>query len=44
MVRNPVETSFAVSIPVTFFFGPMAGFISGTAVYLLLFRQRKSPF
>ena len=44
LVRNPVEASFAVSIPVTFFFGPTAGMISGAAVYWLLWSQRKNPF
>jgi len=44
LVRNPVEASFAVSIPVTFLLGPTAGMIAGTATYLLLLRQKKSPF
>lgn len=43
-VNNPVEASFAVSIPVTFLFGATAGMIAGFAVYFLLSRQKKQPF
>ncbi|MBI5244179.1 MAG: hypothetical protein HY922_10975 [Elusimicrobia bacterium] len=44
MVRNPVEMSFFVSIPVTFFFGATAGTIAGFAVYFFLQSRQKKPF
>lgn len=44
MVRNPVEVSFMVAIPVTLIAGFTAGSVAGFAVYFFLQSRQKKPF